>query len=64
MPLEKLGGGLAPCSLTRTFHQMVPLSKQTIVLKIIPTPSWSRGDPMLYWFSAVLAIVGVVMLSA
>jgi hypothetical protein len=43
---------------------MIAQSKRTIVLKIVPTPSLSRGDPILYWFSAVMAIVGAVMLAA
>jgi hypothetical protein len=40
---------------------MVALSKQTIGLKIVPAPSGS--DPILYWFSAVIVILGVVMLA-
>jgi len=42
---------------------MVALLKRTTGLQGFPSrKSLSGGDPILYWFSAVMAIVGVVML--
>jgi len=60
--LDKHRGGLAT-PLTED-HKWLP-SKRTTGLQEFPSRNaLSDGDPILYWFRAVMAIVGIVMLAA